>query len=471
MNLLFTLCARAGSKGIKGKNAGDLAGLPLAYYTLAVIDLYKEAHPDDDIDVVLSTDSDELMELVEASGIDHLNVGRPEELAGDKVAKIDAIRYAFQEAESRTGKHYDAVIDLDNTSPLRTLDDLERVVEKRCSSMVPVIFTVVPARRNPWFNMVIEQDGVCKKVLESDFIARQQAPEVFDMNASIYAYSREFMQSDTPLSIEGCEYVIMTDTGVLDLDRPDDLKLMEVIAAYLFDNDQGMHAVRVRAEELTQKNEVQSKSLPKKNQIEDYLTNQLAFFGGADISDYLEAAYKRALYCFSRNTNKYFKKGTIDVHHTGQYAILLCYLARVAFEAGDRETADRVYALNKALHGFDIFYEVELPNVFFMEHPVGTVLGRAKYSDRLFLGQNVTVGGNKGCCYPTIGENVCLHAGCMVVGDSHLGNNIEVSAQAFIRDEVIPDNCLVFGKSPNLVIKQRSYEEMKSRLYFFEYDD
>lgn len=469
MNLLFTLCARAGSKGIKGKNAGDLAGLPLAYYTLAVIDLYKEAHPDDDIDVVLSTDSDELMELVEASGIDHLNVGRPEELAGDKVAKIDAIRYAFQEAESRTGKHYDAVIDLDNTSPLRTLDDLERVVEKRCSSMVPVIFTVVPARRNPWFNMVIEQDGVCKKVLESDFIARQQAPEVFDMNASIYAYSREFMQSDTPLSIEGCEYVIMTDTGVLDLDRPDDLKLMEVIAAYLFDNDQGMHAVRVRAEELTQKNEVQSKSLPKKNQIEDYLTNQLAFFGGADISDYLEAAYKRALYCFSRNTNKYFKKGTIDVHHTGQYAILLCYLARVAFEAGDRETADRVYALNKALHGFDIFYEVELPNVFFMEHPVGTVLGRAKYSDRLFLGQNVTVGGNKG--YPTIGENVCLHAGCMVVGDSHLGNNIEVSAQAFIRDEVIPDNCLVFGKSPNLVIKQRSYEEMKSRLYFFEYDD
>lgn len=298
MNLLFTLCARAGSKGIKGKNAGDLAGLPLAYYTLAVIDLYKEAHPDDDIDVVLSTDSDELMELVEASGIDHLNVGRPEELAGDKVAKIDAIRYAFQEAESRTGKHYDAVIDLDNTSPLRTLDDLERVIEKRCSSMVPVIFTVVPARRNPWFNMVIEQDGVCKKVLESDFIARQQAPEVFDMNASIYAYSREFMQSDTPLSIEGCEYVIMTDTGVLDLDRPDDLKLMEVIAAYLFDNDQGMHAVRVRAEELTQKNEVQSKSLPKKNQIEDYLTNQLAFFGGADISDYLEAAYKRALYWF-----------------------------------------------------------------------------------------------------------------------------------------------------------------------------
>ena len=38
MNLLFTFCARAGSKGIKGKNAGDLAGLPLAYYIHYIID-------------------------------------------------------------------------------------------------------------------------------------------------------------------------------------------------------------------------------------------------------------------------------------------------------------------------------------------------------------------------------------------------------------------------------------------------
>lgn len=130
-----------------------------------------------------------------------------------------------------------------------------------------------------------------------------------------------------------------------------------------------------------------------KDKLEAYLANQLNFFGGAHISEYMAEACKRTLNCFSKNTNKYFQKGKIDVHHTGQYAILLCYLARVAFEAGDRETADRVYALNKALHGFDIFYEVELPNVFFMEHPVGTVLGRAQYSDRLFLGQNVTVGG------------------------------------------------------------------------------
>ena len=87
--------------------------------------------------------------------------------------------------------------------------DRDEIRLENLPDIVPVSYTHL------WFNMVIEQDGVCKKVLESDFIARQQAPEVFDMNASIYAYSREFMQSDTPLSIEGCEYVIMTDTGAV----------------------------------------------------------------------------------------------------------------------------------------------------------------------------------------------------------------------------------------------------------------
>ena len=38
MNILFTICARAGSKGVKSKNARDFLGYPLVYYTLSVYD-------------------------------------------------------------------------------------------------------------------------------------------------------------------------------------------------------------------------------------------------------------------------------------------------------------------------------------------------------------------------------------------------------------------------------------------------
>ena len=43
MNILFTICGRAGSKGIKNKNIRHFCGYPLAYYYLAVIVLLVPA--------------------------------------------------------------------------------------------------------------------------------------------------------------------------------------------------------------------------------------------------------------------------------------------------------------------------------------------------------------------------------------------------------------------------------------------
>lgn len=200
-----------------------------------------------------------------------------------------------------------------------------------------------------------------------------------------------------------------------------------------------------------------------------YVEHQLLLFGGGSVSSCFATAQSRALRCFESVSNKYYNTNEVNPLHTGQYASFLLFLARAAYENGDRELADKVYALNKMLHGFDIYYEVELPDVFFFEHPVGTVLGRARYSNRLFVGQNVTVGGNKGK-YPTIGENVALHAGCMVIGDARLGDNVEVSAGAIIKEDDIPSNCLVFGASPHLIVKKRTEEEMLQRLYYFKRD-
>ena len=79
--------------------------------------------------------------------------------------------------------------------------------------------------------------------------------------------------------------------------------------------------------------------------------------------------------------------------------------------------ADRIYYLNKALNGVDLFYEVELPDVFFLDHPVGSVLGQTQRNGDFFsFSQNCTVGNNKGI-YPTIGQNVQMMAGAMIVGD------------------------------------------------------
>ncbi len=125
--------------------------------------------------------------------------------------------------------------------------------------------------------------------------------------------------------------------------------------------------------------------------------------------------------------------------------------------------ADQLYYLNKIMHANDWLYAINLPPHFLCEHPLGSVLGRAEYGDYLFVYQGTTVGGNRKngrLFYPTLGDNVVLFANATVLGNTHVGNNVIISANTYLMNEVIPDNCLVFGKSPDIIIKHRTEDEM-----------
>ncbi|MEL7657440.1 MAG: acylneuraminate cytidylyltransferase family protein, partial [Bacillota bacterium] len=83
------------------------------------------------------------------------------------------------------------IIDLDITSPLRKVADIESALNKIIKNIDnDVVFSVVPSRRNPYFNMVENRNGKIQKIINSNFVTRQQAPKVYDMNASIYCYRR-----------------------------------------------------------------------------------------------------------------------------------------------------------------------------------------------------------------------------------------------------------------------------------------
>ena len=242
MKILFTICGRAGSKGIKNKNISDFLGKSLPLYTLSTIDLYLQRHPEVACDIVLNTDSPELVQIFADSALrDVISIPRKEELAGDKVGKVEVIRDCLAEMTAR-GNAYDMVVDLDITSPLRKEQDLANLIDEMAKGNpegIPydVVFTVAPSRRNPYFNMVMKnEDGFYDKVIASDFTARQQAPEIFDMNASIYAYAPAFLEKGLTIFEGKCGVTMMTDTGILDLDHKGDMEIMEVIAGYLFDN-------------------------------------------------------------------------------------------------------------------------------------------------------------------------------------------------------------------------------------------
>lgn len=232
MRTLITICARGGSKGIPGKNIKSIAGKPLMGYTIDCARKVQQALGNTDI--ILSTDSDEIIRVAASLGLE-TPYRRPAELANDTCGKLDAIDHAWRWAEEYYNCRYDYVLDLDCTAPLRNLEDVLAgfgILEKDAKALD--LFSVSPAARNPYFNMVEQKESGYFDLVKdgSAFTSRQSAPRVYDMNASYYIYRRAFFEQglrdpNTPLSL-----VYVMPHRCFDLDEPVDFDFME----YLMEN-------------------------------------------------------------------------------------------------------------------------------------------------------------------------------------------------------------------------------------------
>lgn len=249
MNILFTLCGRAGSKGVKGKNARDFLGIPLAWYSLAGIKMYIDQYvtSKENYNIVLNTDSEDLINIVKnVKDLDVTIFRRDDNLAGDRVPKVSVILDCLTRAESAFGLKYDVVVDLDITSPLRKIVDIKNAIDRKMErDDVDVVYTVVPCRRNPYFNMAKEENGYFGRAFTSNFVSRQEAPAFYDKNASIYVYSPDALRNKNHVTFfnDKCDATLMFDTGILDIDSEEDYYLMQVIAKYLFENMDGFKDV------------------------------------------------------------------------------------------------------------------------------------------------------------------------------------------------------------------------------------
>ena len=237
MNILFTICGRAGSKGLKSKNILSFLGEPLPFYSVSIIDLFIKEKKQYIVDIVLNTDSKELIHKFQELKIPIDIIKRESNLGLDSTPKVAVIESSLSEMQERKKKEYDMVVDLDITSPLRTLNDLKELVHKKAISDADVVFSVTESRRNPYFNMVMRMGDYFERIIKTDYNTRQESPKVYDMNASMYAYSPKFLLEKSGLFDGNCDVIIMRDTAVLDIDNQEDYELMELVGKYLMDND------------------------------------------------------------------------------------------------------------------------------------------------------------------------------------------------------------------------------------------
>lgn len=184
----------------------------------------------------------------------------------------------------------------------------------------------------------------------------------------------------------------------------------------------------------------------------------------ADIDRHLDVALARLQVCI--DSVRMWRPGCFDVFHSSQYCSYLYLLARTVWvETQDRRLPTRLFALNKALNGIDLFYEIEMPQRFFIGHSVGIVLAKATYGDCLVLYQNSTVGKNNGQA-PVLGEGCILYPNSAVLGQSRLGPDTTLAQGASLIDASTDGSCIVFRRDSGALIKPvvRRYVEDYFRL-------
>ena len=172
----------------------------------------------------------------------------------------------------------------------------------------------------------------------------------------------------------------------------------------------------------------------------------------SEIDTYLDGALCRLNQCI--NEVKVWTPDQFDYLHSSQYCTFLYFLSNTMHRGGvDKRVCTKLFLLNKALNAIDLFYEIEMPDVFFIGHSVGIVLAKADYANYLVLYQNSTVGKNHGIA-PKLEEAVIMYPNTAIIGDCHVkARSVIAQGVSVINKDTMPNSYVFQSNSGALEFK------------------
>lgn len=223
MKTLYVIPARGGSKGIPGKNIKPLAGKPLISYT---IDVARELAPD--CDICVTTDDADIISTVEAMDL-KVPFVRPAELATDHSGTYEVLIHALDFYESQ-GIHYDTLVLLQPTSPLRTADDVRSCLQLYTPE-IDMVVSVMQAATNPYYNAFETDENGFLHISKGDgkYTRRQDAPKVWEYNGAVYVINTASLRKMKMGEFTRRKMYEMSRERSIDLDTPTDWLIAETL--------------------------------------------------------------------------------------------------------------------------------------------------------------------------------------------------------------------------------------------------
>jgi CMP-N,N'-diacetyllegionaminic acid synthase len=234
MEAWCVILARAGSKGVPGKNRALLAGRPCVAWTI------DDARAADTLDrVAVSTDDVEVARAARGAGVEV--VERPAHLATDAASVHDAARHAVEVMGSAGARTPDDVVILYACVPVRPARLIDRAVALRRASGCDSVQSYAPVGKfHPWWLAKVEPESGRVSPWEGDVLnhgvdRRQDLPPAFIPDGGVLVVRSASLALEVPGAPPGPHAFlgvhrrgIVNEPGtVIDIDSPQDLLLAE----------------------------------------------------------------------------------------------------------------------------------------------------------------------------------------------------------------------------------------------------
>lgn len=202
-------------------------------------------------------------------------------------------------------------------------------------------------------------------------------------------------------------------------------------------------------------------------QLEMFFPDGMKFDISQHISSY-NLALERLEYCLDSICVKGYhdEKGNVTFSHlhADQYATFIWFFSNSVWRLEENDfLSSKLLQLNRLLHQIFISYKCDMPDHFFLGHPIGTVLGNAKYGDFLAVLQGVTVNTNNDL---KIGKGVFLGANSKIIGSKPIGDRASVAVGTLLFETSVPDNHVAMNIDGKTIIRKRKREKCVAQRYF-----
>jgi len=222
MKILAVIPARGGSKGIPRKNIIPVCGKPLMVWTIeaALASTYITR-------TVVSSDDDEILQIAQQFRAE--GIKRPNALATDEAGSEALITHAL-ETEKMKGNHYEYIMLLQPTSPLRGTKEIDEAVKLLLASDAKALISVSIPEHTPYKAFKLNANGKLEGLIDNKtpFMRRQDLPQTFMPNGAIYIVKTEqFLKSGSLFCEDATMAYEMSREKSIDVDTMDDLVLIE----------------------------------------------------------------------------------------------------------------------------------------------------------------------------------------------------------------------------------------------------